>query len=188
LDRTGERNADFLNAQLFSDAFLGACEPYRDKVGLLMFEFGRFYQTDFPSVKEFAETLDMFLARLPKDWPYGVEIRNKHFLTPEYFAMLAKHGVAHVFNSWTDMPQVADQLALPGSITNPFLVGARFLLTPGRKYDESLKMFQPYDRIKAPDESVRAAGLLTRSGPAAAPLKRRDNGYIRDKLWIIKVA
>jgi uncharacterized protein YecE (DUF72 family) len=129
--RAGERNADFLNSELFADAFLRPCELYRDKVGLLMFEFGKFYQTEFPSGREFAEALNQFLERLPKGWPYGVEIRNKHWLTPEYFAMLAKHGAAHVFNSWTDMPPVSEQLKLPCSITNPGLTGARFLLTPG---------------------------------------------------------
>jgi hypothetical protein len=49
--RAGEGNADFLNADLFTDAFLGVCEPYKEKIGLLMFEFGRFYQTDFASEK-----------------------------------------------------------------------------------------------------------------------------------------
>jgi hypothetical protein len=123
-----ERNADFLNAELFSDAFLAAGEPYKDKVGFLMFEFGRFYQTDFPSVNEFSETLNQFLERLPKSWPYGVQIRNKDYLKPDYFATLAKQRVAHVHNSWSAMPPVCEQLALPGSITNPELVGARFLI------------------------------------------------------------
>jgi hypothetical protein len=72
--------------------------------------------------------MDTFLGKLPKDWPYGVEIRNKNWLTPEYFAMLAKHGVAHVYNSWSRMPPVSEQLKMPGSVTNPKLTGARFLL------------------------------------------------------------
>ena len=28
-------------------------------------------------------------------------MRNRNWLTPEYFAMLSKHGVAHIYNSWT---------------------------------------------------------------------------------------
>jgi hypothetical protein len=57
------------------------------------------------------------LGVLPKGWNYGVEIRNKHFLQSEYFAALARHGVAHVFNSWSDMPSVSEQCALSGSLT-----------------------------------------------------------------------
>src|SRR6266498_4221487 len=142
--RAGEVNQDFLNADLFVEAFLKTCEPYRRKVGLLMFEFGRFFKTDFPSVTEFLEALNAFFSKLPKDWAYGIEIRNRDYLTPEYFGILARHGVTHVYNSWTDMPSVKEQMAMAGSITNPSLVSARFLMTPGRKYDESLKLFQPY--------------------------------------------
>jgi hypothetical protein len=45
-------------------------------------------------------------------------------------------------------------LKLPGSITNPQLTGARFLLTPGRKYEDSVKRFQPYDRLQEPNEDA----------------------------------
>jgi len=40
---------------------------------------------------------------------------------------------------------VGEQMALPGSRTNPDLVAARFLLKPGRKYEEAVKAFEPYD-------------------------------------------
>ena len=154
--RAGEVNREFLNAELFAEAFLKTCEPYRSRVGLLMFEFGRFYKTDF-SVAEFSRALDTFFGKLPKDWPYGIEIRNRDFLGPEYFGVLAKHGVTHVYNSWTDMPSVSEQMAMAGSMTNPNLVAARFLMSPGRKYDESLKLFQPYDRVREADEQAREA-------------------------------
>jgi hypothetical protein len=35
------------------------------------------------------------------------------------------------------------QMALPGSRTNPDLVAARFLLKPGRKYEQAVKAFEP---------------------------------------------
>ena len=96
--------------------------------------------------------------KLPRDWRYGVEIRNKLFLQPEYFATLARHGVAHAYNSWQDMPPVGEQLALAGSLASPEFCVARFLLKPGRKYEEAVKMFSPYDQIKEPDEAGRSAG------------------------------
>ena len=76
--------------------------------------------------------------------------------------MLAKHGVAHVFNSWADMPPVNGQLALAGSLTNPACAGARFLLKPGRKYEEAVKMFSPYSETKEvyPEARAAAADLI----------------------------
>jgi len=179
--RAGENNADFLNAELFGEAFLKSCEPYRNKIGLLMFEFGRFFKTDF-SLAEFLEVLDEFLSRLPKDWPYGIEIRNRDFLVPEYFNALAKHGVTYIYNSWTHMPPVKEQMARPGSITNPNLVAGRFLLKPGRKFEDSVKLFQPYDRIKEPNEDARQAGAaLIADGERYEP-RRKTFVYINNRL------
>ncbi len=67
-------------------------------------------------------------------------------------------GVAHVFNSWEAMPPVGEQLAMPGSQTNPALVAARFLLKPGRRYEEAVKTFQPYDKTKEVNGEARKAG------------------------------
>ena len=79
----------------------------------------------------------------------------------DYFAVLKQHGVAHVFNSWADMPSVKEQLALDGSRTNPNLCAARFLLKPGRKYQEAVELFEPYDKTKEPNADARAAGAVS---------------------------
>jgi uncharacterized protein YecE (DUF72 family) len=179
--RAGEVNRDFLNADLFAEAFLKTCEPYKSKVGLLMFEFGRFFKTDF-SVAQFSHALDAFFGKLPKDWPYGIEIRNRDYLTPEYFGLLAKHGVTHVYNSWTDMPSVNEQMAMPGSATNANLVAARFLMTPGRKYDEALKLFQPYEHLREPDEDARKAGAALIVGGERYEPRRKTFVYVNNRL------
>ncbi len=49
-------------------------------------------------------------------------------------------------------------MALPGSRTNPELCAARFLLKPGRKYEEAVKMFEPYAETKEINEAAREAG------------------------------
>ena len=156
--RAGKPNENFLNADLFASAFLAPCEPFRKNIGLLMFEFSHFYPTDFERGRDFVEALDQFLSRLPRGWPYGIEIRNRHFLHPDYFAVLSRHGVAHVFNSWGEMPPVGEQLAMAGSVTNLTLCGARFLLKPGRKYQEAVALFSPYDRVRELNPEARAAG------------------------------
>ena len=68
--------------------------------------------------------------------------------------------MTHVFNSWDAMPPVGEQMVLPGSRTNPDLVAARSLLKPGRKYEEAVKTFEPYDRVKEENPEARTAGRV----------------------------
>jgi uncharacterized protein YecE (DUF72 family) len=178
----GKPNENFLNAELFNQAFLRSCEPIRPKVGLLMFEFSRFWPTDYEHGRDFITDLDRFLAQLPTGWPYGIELRNRNWLKPEYFECLARHQVAHVFNSWEAMPPVNEQMALPGSRTHPELVAARFLLKAGRKYEQAVKLFEPYDQLKEEYPEARAAGqTLMAEGKAAGP-KRKTFIFVNNRL------
>jgi uncharacterized protein YecE (DUF72 family) len=181
-DLAGKPNENFLNAELFVKAFLGPCEAVRSSVGMLMFEFSRFWTADYEHGRDFVADLDKFLGALPKGWPYGVEMRNRNWLRPDYFDCLARHQVTHVFNSWEAMPPVSEQIALPGSRTNPDLVAARFLLKPGRQYEEAVKAFEPYDSIKEENPAARAAGrTLIAEGKAAGP-KRRTFVFVNNRL------
>ncbi len=166
--RAGQSNPHFLDAELFSRAFLAPCEAIRANIGLLMFEFSHFWPGDFARGRDFLEALEAFLAQLPRGWPYAVEIRNRQWLRPEYFATLARHGVTHVFNAWADMPDVSEQLSLSGSETNPALLAARFLLGEGRSYEQAVKLFNPYRELKEPNAGGRAAAVaLVRRGLAS---------------------
>jgi uncharacterized protein YecE (DUF72 family) len=156
--RAGQTNENFLNPDLLRRAFLKPCEAIRQNIGVLLFEFSRFYPSDYARGADFVADLDKFFISLPKGWPYGIEMRNKQWLAPEYFACLARHGVTHVFNSWEAMPSVSEQMALEASRTNPALVAARFLLKPGRKYEDAVKTFQPYDKTREVNPEARQAG------------------------------
>ena len=156
-ERAGKLNSNFLNADLFASAFLHPCAPFLSNIGILMFEFTHFRAQDSAQGRDFAEALDQFLGRLPREWQYGVEIRNRNFLHPDYFAVLARHGVAHIYSSWELMPPLAEQLAMPVSRTAPGLIAARLLLKPGRRYEDAVKMFSPYDRLQEPNEEGREA-------------------------------
>jgi uncharacterized protein YecE (DUF72 family) len=174
--RAGKVNPNFLDANLFASAFAAACEPFRPNIGLLLFEFSRFNPGDFARGRDFVEALDTFLAGLPKGWRYGVEIRNRDFLREEYFSTLTRHGVAHIYNSWADMPPLSEQIAIPASRTCAGFFGARLLLKPGRKYEEAVKLFSPYDRIKDPYPGGRtAAAHLIRT---AASSGQRTTAFI----------
>ncbi|MCW5555203.1 MAG: DUF72 domain-containing protein [Verrucomicrobiae bacterium] len=180
--RAGKPNEHFLNADLFASAFLHACEPFRARLGVLMFEFSQFHSGDFARGREFVAALDEFLAKLPRGWRYGVELRNRNFLQPEYFSVLTRHRAAHVFNSWQDMPPVDEQLALPGSRSTADFVAARFLLKPGRKYGDAVKQFSPYERVQDvyPAGRRAAAGLIKTA--LAGPAPGQAYVYVNNRL------
>ncbi|MCB1233102.1 MAG: DUF72 domain-containing protein, partial [Verrucomicrobiae bacterium] len=72
----------------------------------------------------------------------------------EYFEMLARHGVAHVYNQWTRMPAVSDQIGLHPLEDNPFII-ARYLLTPGRSFDWAREQFEPFHQLREIDPDAR---------------------------------
>jgi len=114
--------------------------------------------------------------------PAGVETRNRNWLHPDYFECLSRHQVAHVLNSWEAMPPVGEQMVLSGSRTNPDLVAARFLLKPGRKYEQAVRAFEPYERIKEENPEARAAGReLIAEGRKAGP-KRKTLIFVNNRL------
>jgi uncharacterized protein YecE (DUF72 family) len=154
--RAGMENPNFLNAEMFTRLFLGPCELYRDKIGPLIFEFSQFSQADFEHGHDFVTRLDQFLGALPRGWRFAVELRNRGWLVPEYFAMLRSHNVAHVFSNWTRMPSALEQLGMDGSDTADFMV-ARMLLKPGRGYEAAVEQFSPYKEIQEINEEARLA-------------------------------
>jgi uncharacterized protein YecE (DUF72 family) len=156
-DKAGQRNPHFLDAGLFRAAFLSSLAPHREKIGLLIFEFSHFHPRDFERGREFVEMLDAFLSQLPQGWQYGVEVRNASLLVPEYFAMLKRHGAAHVMNNWTHMPAIAEQWRMPGVLSAGDFTAARFLLKPGRTYEQAVKLFAPYNGTREPCPEARDA-------------------------------
>ena len=180
--RAGQTNPNFLNADLFANAFLKPCEVLRKNVGVLMFEFSRFFPSDYKHGSEFIADVDRFLEALPRGWPYAIELRNDQWLQPEYFACLARHGVSHVFNNWQAMPSVSKQMALMGSRTNPQLTTARFLLKPGRGYQEAKDTFKPYDHLQEVNEEARAAGRKLIAEGKSAKKDKKTLIYVNNRL------
>ncbi len=154
--QAGQLNSSFLNVELLEQAFLKRLEPYRDRVAVLIFEFGAFSRQAYSRPRDFFDELDRFLAALPPHFRYSVEIRNPEFLGEDYFDCLRARRVAHVFNAWTRMPELQTQLRMPGAFTADFTV-CRALLRRGRSYEEAVRLFTPYDRIRDPNPRGREA-------------------------------
>jgi uncharacterized protein YecE (DUF72 family) len=74
--RAGQANPSYLNADALKALFLEPLEPYRNRIGPLILEFG----ARSTPLREFAATLDAFLHQLPGTFRYAVEVRNREFL------------------------------------------------------------------------------------------------------------
>jgi uncharacterized protein YecE (DUF72 family) len=168
--RAGSANGGFLNAELFRTQFLDLLRPYRDRVSVVIFEFGAALQKRFEDVTEFSEALSVFLAALPRDFRFAVEVRLPMVLEAAYFEVLKEYGVAHVFNAWTGMPTLTEQMDKQAAFTADFTV-ARALLRAGRSYEEAVGMFAPYREVRDKNDEVREAlrNLLVRAKRRAEP-------------------
>lgn len=150
--RAGQQNPSFLSADALKALFLEPLEPYRERLGPLILEFGA--RSTPP--REFLATLDEFLEQLPRNFRYAVEVRNREFLQPHYFALLREHQAAHVFNAWTRMPLLSEQMRMEGAFTTDVAV-VRALLGQGRAYEDAVKQFSPYDRVQEENPEARTA-------------------------------
>jgi uncharacterized protein YecE (DUF72 family) len=177
--KAGLANPLFLSREMFEGSFLEPLEPYREQIAVIMFEFGTFARNVYDSVDDYLRDLEPFLASLPAGWRFAVEIRNPSFLVRSYFDLLARYGVAHVFNAWTRMPTLAEQLAIEGAFTTDFIV-ARALLRKGRSYEDAVKLFAPYTQVQDPNPETRRA--LRHIVERARQRKERAYLFINNRL------
>jgi hypothetical protein len=130
-------------------------------MGPFLFEF----QRHGLSVDEFCSKLDSFFSQLPTELKYAVEIRNPGVLGSAYRQVLARHGVAHVYNHWCYMPGLADQhKRMEEAFTAPFTVLR--LLTPLKmSYEAAKKRAEPYNKIvgELPEMRKDAIALVQQS-------------------------
>jgi len=152
--QAGVENEAFLDPHVFHEMFVRPLLPHRNKTALMIFEFGTFSHKSFKGVEQFVERLDPFLAKLPPEFRYAVEIRNPDYLERPYFDCLHSHGIAHVYNAWARMPELRHQMKIPGSKTTDFAV-CRALLRKGRVYEEAVETFAPYTHVQDPNPEAR---------------------------------
>lgn len=154
-ERLGQRNPDWLNAELFVNEVLGPMrEHFAGHIGPFVFEFQTIARSERIDAARFAERLDRFFSALPTDVPYSVEVRNEEYLADPYFAVLRQHNVAHLFSAWTRMPSIGEQLLLHDSITADFIV-MRALNRQGRTFQQAVEAFAPYDHVQDENPVLR---------------------------------
>jgi len=90
------------------ERFLDAMSLLGEKCGPLVLQFPYFNRGAFGSVGAFRERLDAFLTTLPRQFRYGVELRNKSWIDAETLALLRSHGCALVLVDLVYMPHPAE--------------------------------------------------------------------------------
>ena len=168
--RAGRPNPLFLDPKALTAQFLNPLEPYATAVAVIMLEFPAALADLFEDIGALTDALSRFFDRLPATFRYAVEIRSKRVLCADYFRALRNHGIAHVFNSWTLMPPIVDQIADSDAFTTNFTV-SRALMSPGRSYEQTVSRFAPYGSVQEPNPEVRNSlrDLLVRSKQRGEP-------------------
>ncbi|MDZ4772623.1 MAG: DUF72 domain-containing protein [Planctomycetota bacterium] len=93
-----------------TERFLDAMRELGPKAGPLVMQFPYFNREAFASEAPFLERLAPYLEALPKDFRYGVEVRNKNWLTRAFFDLLRTYRVGWVA---VDLPYMPHPLDLP---------------------------------------------------------------------------
>lgn len=152
-DKAGSRNPDFLNAELFEEAVHAPVRSaFSQHMGPWIVEVAPAPFSVEPTW--FCERLGQFLSKAPRDFPFAVELRDRKLLTSEYARTLRDHGASHVFNYWSRMPAISEQMRVDGLLSGPLVI-ARLLLPPGERYSELKEAYAPFDRLVAPQPKMR---------------------------------
>lgn len=148
-------NPDFLRpARFLEEMVLPFREAFREHTGPFLLQFPPAPPERRLPARLFAEKLGSFLAALPSDFQYAVELRDPSLLTTDYREVLAAHGAAHVYNYMTAMPMPQEQASSIPVATAPFAM-IRLLLKPGTSYRERGEAFKPFNRAVEPDPEMR---------------------------------
>jgi uncharacterized protein YecE (DUF72 family) len=179
---SAEPNPDFLSADRFVDDLLGpVARSFRTHAGPFILQFPPAIRRSGLEPAALFEGLDRFLSRLPREFQYAVEVRDRVLLGSRYAQVLSRHGAAHVYSAWTAMPLPGEQADLVPIEAMPFVM-VRLLLRPGATYEQQREAFAPFDRLVAPDERMRdqvvdlVGKALARAIPAYVLVNNKAEG------------
>jgi len=107
-------------------AFLNNMALLGDRLGPLLLQFPYFNRNVFSSRQPFDKLLRPFLAALPKEFKFALEIRNKNWISWDFLEMLRDHSVAFALVAQAWMPRI-DTLAKAIDLVTSDFVYARFI-------------------------------------------------------------
>jgi uncharacterized protein YecE (DUF72 family) len=106
--------------------FLSNMELLGDRLGPLLLQFPYFNRNIFASRGPFEKLLRAFLKTLPNDFQFALEIRNKNWISWDFFELLREHSVAFALVAQAWMPRI-DTLAKALDLVTADFCYARFI-------------------------------------------------------------
>lgn len=158
-------NPDFMSAERMIEDLIAPClRSLGSRTGPFILQFPPLSSRATLDPLAFAEMLDAFLDRLPREVEYAVELRDRSLLTENYRRVISRNGVVHVCNYWSAMPMPGEQGDLVDHARAPFTM-VRLLMRPGTRYEQQREAMAPFNRIVQQDEHMRrdTAGVLRRA-------------------------
>lgn len=141
------------------NGFLAAMAELGPKCGPLVLQFPYFNKSAFARPGPFLERLDRFLAALPPDFRYGVEIRNRTWIGPDLLEILRRHSAAFVLVDQAWMPHGDELPARLSPVTTDF---AYIRLLGDRQEIEEITTTWEKEVIDRNDRLARWAAVIRR--------------------------
>lgn len=164
---SGGANPHFLNGAWAADAVVGPIvQGLGDRCGPILFQFPTLTFGAHEPVRDeaaLADRLHAFLSALPRGPLYAVELRNDSLLRGKAVASLAAAlvdtGTRPAIGVIPTMPgpaQAAHAWRQAGADPCAGTLVLRWLLGHGMGYEEARSVYEPFDRMAAPDPGTRA--------------------------------
>lgn len=140
-------------------------------LGVLVFQLSPLPARWLQRQDQLHERLDALWAAVCPEMPpqalLALEVRDAALPTPALAKLLRRHGVRYCLGLHDRMPDVQAQLPMLRAMWPGALV-CRWNLQRGYKYEQAKGMFEPFDKLAAPDESTRAELARVMAATAAA--------------------
>jgi len=148
-------NPSFLSADHFVEELVVPCTRYfAANTGPFLLQFAPLPRRVTLDASAFAEMLDAFFERVPRECEYAIELRDRHLVSETYRRVLARNGAVHVCNYWSAKPMPGEQADLVDHLQAPFTM-VRLLMRPGTRYEQQRETMAPFNRIVQQDEHMR---------------------------------
>ncbi|HEY4900044.1 MAG TPA: DUF72 domain-containing protein [Terriglobales bacterium] len=112
--------------------FVNVMSGLQHKLGPMLFQFPYFSRKASVRPEEFLYRLRAFLPKLPSEFRFALEIRNKDWVRPELLDLLRKHKVAFALIDHPWMSRPSELMRIGESVTADFvyvrLLGDRFAI------------------------------------------------------------
>jgi len=118
-----------------AEAFIDVMRGLGETLGPMIIQCPYYNKSVFDSQNAFLERLNGFLERLPDDLRFGIELRNRNYLTADLMAILETHRVSLV---WADIPYMPPPWQYADAIRRPTASFRYVRLIGDRKATEAL--------------------------------------------------